>query len=350
MRRVKAMVPILALLASLVLPASLSGHALAPSLLELQEQDGGQVHMLWKISMLNQRAGTLVPRLSPDCSGFTPGWAGAPAAEQETGALLRRYTLDCSEGGLAGRQVSISGLDGVESSVLLRVVLADGATARAVLRGGDPPFAVNSSPTLLDTAGDYLVLGFEHILGGFDHLLFVLGLLFLIESRRMLLLTVTAFTAGHSVTLSLATLDLVRLPSGPVELAIAASIWIVALELAHKDRRRSSWAGRRPWADGRRLRPVARLRLRRRPGRSRAARGRHPSGPAVVQRRHRARSAGLHRGRSGGALDPDGDSMANARRFVVETLRPGVARPTHGARGLLPDRRAGDLLVPGARR
>ncbi len=238
---------VLALLASLVLPTALFGHPLAPSLLELEEQDGGQVHMLWKISSLNPQAATLVPRLSPDCSSFTRGWDGAPATEQgPAGGLVRRYDLDCSDG-LVGRRVSIDGLDGVESSVLLRVVLADGTTDRAVLRAGDPPFAVTGSPTLLKTAGDYLVLGFEHILGGFDHLLFVLGLLFLIEGRRLLLLTVTAFTVGHSVTLSLAALDLVHLPSGPVELAIAASIWIVALELALKDRRRSSWAGRRPW-------------------------------------------------------------------------------------------------------
>ncbi len=63
----------------------------------------------------------------------------------------------------------------------------------------------------------------------------------------MLLRTLTAFTLGHSVTLSLAALGLVQLPSAPVELAIAASIWVVALELARQDHERSSWAGRRPW-------------------------------------------------------------------------------------------------------
>ncbi len=253
MTRVSATLLILTL--GVALAATVSAHPLAPSLLELREQPEGQVHMLWKVSVLNPQAAALVPRLSPDCAGFTAGWPGATATEQVDTAWVRRFTFDCRDGGLAGRRVSVEGLESVESSVLVRVALAGGVTARAVLRGDAPAFTVTGTPTWVETARDYLILGFEHILGGFDHLLFVLGLLFLIRDRRMLLLTVTAFTAGHSVTLSLAATGLVYLPSGPVELAIAASIWVVALELARQHVARpaagappaTSCTGRRPW-------------------------------------------------------------------------------------------------------
>lgn len=234
--------------AGLLLPAVGSGHALAPSLLELEELDGGHVLVAWKVSVMNPRAAAVRPALTPPCRSVADGWSGAPAFEQvDATGLVRRWTLDCSNSGLAGRRISIAGLESVESSVLVRAVLADGKTAQAVLRGDAPHFTVPHSPTWVQVAGDYLLLGLEHILGGFDHLLFVLGLLFLIRGRRVLLLTVTAFTLGHSVTLSLAALGFVRLPSAPIELAIAASIWVVALELARKDQEGSSWAGRRPW-------------------------------------------------------------------------------------------------------
>lgn len=248
---------ILMLAAGLLLPSVVSGHPLAPSLLELEELTDGRVLVSWKVSVMNPRAAGIQPVLTPVCRTVADGWPDAPAFEQvDATGLVRRWALDCSDAGLAGRRISLEGLESVESSVLVRAALADGKTAQAVLRGDAPHFTVPRDPTLFQMAGDYLRLGFEHILGGFDHLLFVLGLLFLIEGRRMLLWTVTAFTVGHSVTLSLAALGLVRLPSAPVELAIAASIWVVALELARKDRSQPaigpppagrSWAVRRPW-------------------------------------------------------------------------------------------------------
>lgn len=73
----------------------------------------------------------------------------------------------------------------------------------------------------------YLRLGFEHITdpGGYDHLLFVAALTAsdLGDLRRLFWL-VTAFTVGHSITLALATLDVVRIDSGLVEILIPLTI------------------------------------------------------------------------------------------------------------------------------
>src|SRR3546814_14353518 len=64
----------------------------------------------------------------------------------------------------------------------------------------------------------YLPLGFMHIMEGFDHLAFVLGLLLLIGLRWRLLAAVTAFTVATSITLALSVLGMVRLPSAQIEL------------------------------------------------------------------------------------------------------------------------------------
>jgi hydrogenase/urease accessory protein HupE len=79
------------------------------------------------------------------------------------------------------------------------------------------------------------VLGIEHILSGYDHLMFVLALLFLVGFNKRLLLTITAFTLAHSLTLALSALGLLTLRSPPVEATIALSIMLVAGE-ALRDR------------------------------------------------------------------------------------------------------------------
>jgi hydrogenase/urease accessory protein HupE len=80
-------------------------------------------------------------------------------------------------------------------------------------------------------AGGYFVLGVEHILLGIDHLLFVLALVLIVRGVGLLVKTITAFTLAHSITLGLATLGVVNMPSAPVEAVIALSIVFVASEI-----------------------------------------------------------------------------------------------------------------------
>ena len=103
----------------------------------------------------------------------------------------------------------------------------------------------------LTAAGRYTVLGVEHILEGLDHLLFVLGLLLIVSTPDVRLLalvkTVTAFTVAHSLTLGLATLGYVDLPSRPVEAAIALSIVFLAMEVVRGWHGQHSLTHRQPW-------------------------------------------------------------------------------------------------------
>jgi hypothetical protein len=92
----------------------------------------------------------------------------------------------------------------------------------------------------------YLALGFEHIWRGFDHLLFVAGLIFVAGSVRRILVTISGFTLAHSLTLALATLDLVRITPAAVETVIALSIVFLAVEIVKGPRDSLTW--RRPVA------------------------------------------------------------------------------------------------------
>jgi len=76
----------------------------------------------------------------------------------------------------------------------------------------------------------YFPVGVEHIVLGYDHLLFLLGLLLLPLTIKQVLCLVTSFSLAHSVTLALSVLDFVTLPVWFVELAIAASIVYIAIE------------------------------------------------------------------------------------------------------------------------
>jgi hydrogenase/urease accessory protein HupE len=214
-------------LAVVVLAASAAAHPLAPSLLEVRERGGGRVDVTWKTTLLQPAGSNLRPELPPHCLDVTE-----PVAERNATSISVRWTADCGERGIVGQRLRVFGLETTRTDALIRVELADGRRLRAVRSGGDAAFDVPARQQPAGVALDYGRLGVEHILSGLDHLLFVLGLLLMVRGRRALLLTITAFTLGHSVTLSLAVLGFVDIPTAPVELAIAASILVLANELS----------------------------------------------------------------------------------------------------------------------
>ena len=86
------------------------------------------------------------------------------------------------------------------------------------------------SPSLLSTLERYLATGTEHIFLGYDHIAFLVAVVLWARRLVPVIKIVTAFTIAHSITLSLAALDIVVIPSTIVEPAIAASIVYVAME------------------------------------------------------------------------------------------------------------------------
>ncbi|HEX2478678.1 MAG TPA: HupE/UreJ family protein [Geminicoccaceae bacterium] len=179
-----------------------------------------------------------------------PERCGAPAAvTPDLGTL--RFAFACAGEPLTAEDVLR--LPWQRQGVMLTVRWADGSTARQFFAGTGaatevPLAALNAgSGSVRNAALRYLGLGIEHILLGIDHLLFVLGLLLLVSGPWMLIKTITAFTVAHSITLALATLGLVAVPSRPVDAAIALSIVFLGAEILRARQGRPGLAARAPW-------------------------------------------------------------------------------------------------------
>lgn len=217
-------------------------HRLAPALLELREAASGVVDVTWKQSLLLPRGAALEPVLPAHCNA-----GGEPQVSGDLASVTLRFQVDCGAAGLVGSTLGVRGLEGSGTAVLLRAELEDGRGLRAVLSEGRPELRVPARDSALAVVRDYLRLGAAHIWAGLDHLAFVLGLLLLVRDRRTLLLAVTSFSVGHSVTLSLAVLGFVGVPPALAELAIAVSILVLALELAPGGGPGTSRLRRRPY-------------------------------------------------------------------------------------------------------
>jgi hydrogenase/urease accessory protein HupE len=163
-------------------------------------------------------------------------------------SIVERSVIDGGADGLAGKRIEFAGLQATVTDVLVRVQMLDGTHSTTLVRPSQPWIEIATRQGLVAVAGAYLAHGIEHILFGFDHLLFVLALIVIVRNTRMLLLTVTAFTVAHSITLSLATLGVVHAPGPRVEACIALSILLVASEIARLQRGEPSLTASRPWA------------------------------------------------------------------------------------------------------
>lgn len=221
----------------LFLASPAAAHEIRPAALELTEQADGTVAVIWKQPVLSGRKLRMRPILPSQC-------APPEQTRQEfTGtATIESWQARCR---LDRGEIRIEGLEQTLTDVFVRLKFADGGEQTRLLRPASTAFALNTdrgnSP-----AGAYLRIGAEHMLFGWDHLLFVLGLLLLTPVRRILWV-ISAFTAGHSLTLAITALGLLRLPSGPVELLIALSIFFLAVEVVRKRSGKTSLTIRQPW-------------------------------------------------------------------------------------------------------
>ena len=171
-------------------------------------------------------------------AGTTPCSASLPMrqAQAPTGWAIFRWKVVCPDTGLLTVRSDVLG-DVLSSHLhFARVANSDGEIRERVLVAGTPEWALEVPPgtsdddSLATTIPGYAILGMEHILGGWDHLAFVLALLLLATSLREVLTLVTAFTIAHSITLGLAVLGIYRPEPISVEVLIGFSIALVAIE------------------------------------------------------------------------------------------------------------------------
>jgi len=232
---------LLSVLASLGLGSPARAHEVRPALLQITEQAAGGYEVVWKQPVVGDMAIRLSPRLSSGAlTRITP-------RESHTQSYLIRAWQVPKDVPLDGQTVTIDGLAQTVTDVLVRVDRADGEDLNAVLKPSSPSMVLNLSGPKGTSVPTYLTLGVEHILTGFDHLLFVLGLLLLVGVNRQIIKAVTAFTVAHSITLAVAALGFVRFPSALIEALIALSIVFVATELLPRPGREPTLTQRYPW-------------------------------------------------------------------------------------------------------
>jgi len=226
----------------LLAPAVGRAHGLDPASLSLRETRAGVFEVRWRASALRLPGANVQPVLPARCHQVGPA-----VAVDEADPITLRWTVECGPGGLEGDVIGVDDLAAAKINALLTVERLDGEKLQTVLSPRSPSFTVPARPSRWEVVRGYLTLGMEHILTGPDHLLFVFGLLLLVSASRLLLQTITAFTLGHSLTLSAAALHAANVPSRPVEVLIALSVLTLAVELA-RDVERPTMLRRCPWA------------------------------------------------------------------------------------------------------
>jgi hydrogenase/urease accessory protein HupE len=227
---------LLTLLLGVALPAH--AHPFGPALLELSEIGAEWVEVRWEEPA--GRVGELRPVLPAACEGDGPAGSGPGPG------IPVQWVIACP-GGLVGKRVGVEGIVAGGANVLLRLELQDGRSIHHVLTEDRPSFDIPERQSRLGVLETYAALGIEHILLGFDHLLFVLALVLLVPGPRRLLGTITGFTVGHSLTLALAVLGIVHVPQAPIEAGIALSICALAIEIARSRAGKTTLTQRAPW-------------------------------------------------------------------------------------------------------
>lgn len=231
--------PILLLLGLAVHAVPAQADEVRPAYLEIRaadRSDSMQYHVLWKQPVVSDKRLPIDPVFPEHCE------LEESAAPELTGnALIRRWRASCD---LSKASIEISGLRTSITDVLVRLINPDGVQENFIIRPSNPVLSLSGEDA--DSIG-YLMIGVQHLVGGIDHVLFVVGLVLFIHSPWVLLKTITAFTLAHSITLALSITNTVSLAQAPVEAVIALSIVFLARELAQPIERRSALTRTSPW-------------------------------------------------------------------------------------------------------
>ena len=227
-----------AMLALFALPAQ--ADELRPGYLELTQRDAQHWKVVWKAPVL----GGLATRTRPSFPLFCT--QSAPQARIEGAALVAESTLTCSQD-LAGSKVGLAGMDAAFTDALLRVAPLNRPVQASRLTPTAAMVLVSTVPDRWEVARSYFVLGVEHILTGYDHLLFVVALVLLLMRPWTVVRAATAFTLAHSLTLIGTTLGVIGLAQAPVEALIALSIIFLAVEIVKQDPAHPRLSEKLPW-------------------------------------------------------------------------------------------------------
>ena len=214
------------LLLSLILVSNLGAHELNPARLILEEQENRTFDVIWKFpsNVLTKPGSILFP------SGCTETLTSLPKKQGKY--QITESTLVC-DSDLRNQTLTVKGLSRM-TDALISIRFTDGGQFEGLVSVADSKVLIPGESNLYPT--NYFWLGVEHLLSGIDHLIFVLGLIFIVVGFKTLVKTLTAFTVAHSITLGLSVTGIFQLPQSTAEALIALTLIYLAIEVGEKER------------------------------------------------------------------------------------------------------------------
>ena len=222
-------------LVSLLITLSSYGHEVRPSYLELVQQNEDSYAVLWKVPAKGDLRLGLDVIFDESVENITH-----PVERFSAGSYTKRWRIRQANA-LVNTSIYIEGLDSTLTEALVRIEHLDGSVQISRLMPDNPSVLVEATPTATQVAKTYTALGIKHIWAGIDHLLFLVCLLLIAGTGKRILITITGFTAAHSITLVLSALNIVHVNIAAVEAIIALSIVFLAIEIAKGKRNSLTW-------------------------------------------------------------------------------------------------------------
>jgi len=221
-------------LTSLVLASfnNLEAHELNPARLTLDEVETNSFEVVWRFpsNVLTKPGSVVYPSNCQETVNSLP--------EIEGKYQVTTSRLIC-ESDLRNQELVVKGLTRM-TDALISIQFFDGGQFEGLVSVNNPKMTIPGESNLYPT--NYFWLGVEHLLSGIDHLIFVLGLIFIVVGFKTLIKTITAFTIAHSITLALSVTNTFQLPQSSAEALIALTLIYLAIEVGeNKKYQRTPW-------------------------------------------------------------------------------------------------------------
>lgn len=212
-----------------------SAHEVRPAFLRATEIAPGEFNIVWKQPVLSGQRLRIRPTFPSKCTQTEP------RLDRSGDTVAERFKVNCD---LRQGTLSLPGLENTLTDAFVEIIYLNEANRSALLKPADPTLQLGGPKA--SAAKAYIGIGVEHIIFGWDHLLFVIGLTLLVGGRRVWGVA-TAFTLAHSITLAATAIGGITLPSRPVEILIAGSIVLLGVEVLRKSAGRETLGAKRPY-------------------------------------------------------------------------------------------------------
>ncbi len=210
-------------------------HEVRPAFLRATEISTDTFQVIWKQPIIAGRRLRIVPTFPEGCTQTEA------RLDRNGDTVAERFTVTCN---LRQGEITLPGLENTLTDAFVEISYLNDNPRTALIKPSDPTLSLSGPNT--SPAKDYLGIGVEHILFGWDHLLFVIGLVLLVGGRKVWGVA-TAFTLAHSITLAATALGGITLPARPVEILIAGSIVLLGVEILRKQQGHMTLGVRRPY-------------------------------------------------------------------------------------------------------